>query len=84
MTCSAVHEEFARRAKARAIAEEQVAQAPQRQCRVCGCTDEWGCLVPGDRSAPFDYCAWVEDDLCSACAEPAREVVTVEVTAGVL
>jgi len=30
-----------------------------RACRVCGCTDEWGC---------DEGCEWVEWDLCSACA----------------
>jgi len=32
----------------------------QRTCRGCGCTDRQAC--PGG-------CCWVEDDLCSACAE---------------
>ena len=29
-------------------------------CRVCGCTESWGCE---------DGCCWVSDGLCSACAE---------------
>ena len=33
-------------------------------CRVCGCTDDRGC--PGG-------CYWVEDDLCSQCAEFLEE-----------
>ena len=38
--------------------------SPVRVCRVCGCTDDHAC--PGG-------CYWVEEDLCSACAElPAR------------
>ncbi len=32
----------------------------QRRCRVCGCTDDNACL---------GGCYWVEDDLCSECAE---------------
>jgi hypothetical protein len=30
------------------------------KCRVCGCTDLYGCEVG---------CEWVEPDLCSACVE---------------
>lgn len=30
----------------------------ERRCRVCGCTDEFGCP---------EGCWWVEDDLCSRC-----------------
>ncbi len=33
-----------------------------RTCRICGCTDDFGC--PGG-------CYWVEDDLCSACVDKA-------------
>ena len=33
---------------------------PDRKCRVCGCTQDHAC--PGG-------CYWVEEDLCSACAE---------------
>jgi hypothetical protein len=37
-----------------------------RTCRVCGCTDD-DCGACADRTgAP---CAWVEDDLCSACVD---------------
>lgn len=32
----------------------------ERRCRVCGCTDEHGC---------DEGCCWVEEDLCSQCAE---------------
>lgn len=39
-------------------------QAAARRCRVCGCTDLLGCQ---------DGCSWVEEDLCSACAEKAIE-----------
>jgi hypothetical protein len=41
-------------------------------CRVCGCTDEWGC--PGG-------CYWVEPDLCSDCVG-VRAVETVDVVGG--
>ena len=33
-----------------------------RSCRVCGCTDRYGCPLPGQA------CHWVEEDLCSACS----------------
>ncbi len=50
-----------------------------RSCRVCGCTDEYGCE---------EGCTWVEEDLCSACADtPAYSTqrgVTVAVTATAL
>lgn len=36
-----------------------------RTCRVCGCTDEFGCVDELGLSA----CRWVAEDLCSACAE---------------
>jgi len=32
----------------------------ERECRVCGCTDDWACP---------EGCWWVEEDLCSACVE---------------
>jgi hypothetical protein len=35
----------------------------QRYCRVCGCTDDDPC---------DEGCEWVEDDLCSACAEKTK------------
>jgi hypothetical protein len=34
-----------------------------RSCRVCGCTDQFGC------SPPRGPCHWVEQDLCSVCEE---------------
>ena len=34
------------------------ATAPERACRVCGCTEDNACE---------GGCWWVEDDLCSAC-----------------
>jgi hypothetical protein len=43
-------------------------------CRVCGCTDEWGCSVG---------CHWVEANLCSEC-EGMRAVETVRVAGGLL
>lgn len=38
--------------------------ANARRCRVCGCTDNHACL---------GGCYWVEEDLCSSCAEKAIE-----------
>ena len=37
---------------------------PDLKCRVCGCTEHQAC--PGG-------CYWVEDDLCSACADKMSE-----------
>jgi hypothetical protein len=37
-----------------------------RRCIACGCTDLAACEMP-DGSA----CAWVADDLCSACVDEA-------------
>jgi hypothetical protein len=37
-----------------------------RRCRYCGCTDDRGCRVG---------CWWVEEDLCSACAQPSVETL---------
>lgn len=39
----------------------------KRTCRVCGCTDDNAC--PGG-------CYWVEDDLCSRCADEAKVAAT--------
>lgn len=68
------------------LAEQQVGQEmgllPDQECRVCGCTDADGCVeVVNGRTGT---CVWVDDDLCSACAEPGRPVATVEVKADVL
>ncbi len=38
----------------------------KRICRVCGCTEDNGCLTA---SGP---CHWVAEDLCSACLERAQ------------
>lgn len=61
------------------------AQTKVRQCRCCGCVDTMACTSllarPGyfvSRERRDTYvCAWIEDDLCSACqgAEPRRYVV---------
>lgn len=40
--------------------------APERTCRLCGCTDDEPC---GDAGDPEWVCSWVEDDLCSACVK---------------
>jgi hypothetical protein len=34
------------------------------RCRVCGCTDNFGCQEP---------CSWVEADLCSNCVDAAAQ-----------
>lgn len=34
-------------------------------CRVCGCTDTYGC---------DEGCYWVEEDLCSSCAENDHQI----------
>jgi hypothetical protein len=39
------------------------APAAVRKCRVCGCTEDHACLTA---DGP---CHWVEDDLCSVCAD---------------
>ena len=39
-----------------------------RSCRVCGCDDAHACYDP----ALGGGCAWVEPDLCSACARRAN------------
>lgn len=44
-----------------AIAQGAAARAPQL-CRVCACSDHDPCI-----DAFGDGCAWVEEDLCSAC-----------------
>jgi len=40
--------------------------AGERECRVCGCSDK-DCRLCVERTG--EPCRWVEDDLCSACAE---------------
>lgn len=35
-------------------------KAEERQCRICGCTENHACS---------GGCYWVEDGLCSACAD---------------
>lgn len=39
---------------------------PIRSCRICGCTDEDCRQCIENTGGP---CHWVEDDLCSACAD---------------
>ena len=41
-------------------------QKEVRSCRVCGCTDDDCRQCIGKTGRP---CHWVEEDLCSACAE---------------
>ena len=38
--------------------------APERACRVCGCTQNNACDPP---------CSWAGPDLCSACGAPERD-----------
>lgn len=48
-------------------------------CRVCGCTQEAGCIILDGDVIEVDQadtlppgstiCSWVEPDLCSACVE---------------
>lgn len=45
-----------------------------RRCRSCGCTEE-DCTRCALRTG--GPCSWVEDDLCSACREPASLLVHV-------
>ncbi|WP_206458683.1 hypothetical protein [Anaerovorax sp. IOR16] len=37
----------------------------EQKCRICGCT--WYNACPGG-------CYWVEEDLCSACVDVAKEI----------
>ena len=36
------------------------------KCRICGCTDERACAVG---------CSWIQEDLCSVCADVERAIV---------
>lgn len=48
--------------------------APPRLCRICACSE-------ADACASCDgACAWVEDDLCSACSFPENTDVAVIIT----
>lgn len=55
--CTGPLYELVRRYQAR-IRELEGQLGDVRRCRVCGCTDEYGC---------DEGCYWVEEDLCSAC-----------------
>lgn len=48
--------------------------AVQGVCRVCACTFHDPCSVPVDPAAGLgpSTCCWVEPNLCSACADAAR------------
>lgn len=46
------------RRKGRPVPVAPLAGAAARACRLCACTDLYGCL---------EGCSWVEADLCSAC-----------------
>ena len=45
--------------------EEKKIKPKIQKCRVCGCTEDNACV--NDETG--DTCYWVEDDLCSECAE---------------
>lgn len=47
-------------AQLRGVIEQMDQDFFARKCRVCGC--DWNHPCPGG-------CWWVEDDLCSSCAE---------------
>ena len=47
----------------------------QQRCRECGCTDLGAC--EGEDGLP---CAWVEDDLCTACAGLTLETFALRLT----
>lgn len=50
------------------IEDSSVIMAPKvRACRVCGCTEKFGCP---------DGCFWMEEDLCSACTD----LVSIEIS----
>lgn len=52
--------------------------AVQGVCRVCACTFHDPCSVPVDPAAGLgpSTCCWVEPNLCSACADAARNRIT--------
>ena len=39
---------------------------PENECRICGCTDDDCTACYLQTGVP---CHWVEEDLCSACAD---------------
>lgn len=49
-----------------------------RTCRECDCTDVRACVLVErmgesiDDARAVSTCTWVEDDLCSACAETTQ------------
>ncbi len=46
------------------IIDEEEKEEGEQKCRVCGCTQYNACE---------DGCYWVEEDLCSKCAEKMKE-----------
>ena len=54
------------RERAATFATRPRVRASERACRVCGCTQDHACVTD---DGP---CAWVEADLCSACARDIR------------
>lgn len=51
-------------------------QSELRKCRICGCTDNNCSQCIEKTGAP---CHWIEDDLCSACADVYRNEDTIPV-----
>ena len=47
--------------------EFRISPDPAQSCRVCGCT--WYAACEHDNG---DQCHWVEDDLCSKCANEGK------------
>jgi hypothetical protein len=42
-----------------------------RRCRVCGCTEDCGC-IQGHVGVDLVVCHWVDEDLCSECVAEAE------------
>lgn len=53
--------------------EDEGEEAASRRCRVCGCTDA-DCRQCIEKTG--EPCHWVEEDLCSACADTDLEEAT--------
>ena len=49
-------------------AKQVLETAEMRHCRICLCTDEYGCFTGEHTSPETNPCSWAEDDLCSRCA----------------
>lgn len=56
--------------KAKAEAADLLCVFDECKCRICGCTDDNACP---------DGCYWIEEDLCSACADLVDQIVRTSV-----